>query len=247
MRAVVALVFTAVAVTILLGGTSTAQPAAQSAAVERLPTPTVYLRDCGVCHGAEGRGTDSGPSIAGVGRALVDYEISTGRMPIPQPDSKIVRRPARYSATETRALVDYVAAFGTGGSGGPDIPRLDVGGADLAAGGEQYRLQCAACHAWAGDGGALAHREAPGLHRASATQIAEAIRTGPGTMPAFGAAALDDEQLAGVVRYVRYLNRPRDRGGFGLWHLGPVPEGAVAWLVGLALLILATRWIGEKS
>src|SRR5437016_3133621 len=87
-----------------------------------------------------------------------------------------------------------------------------------------YLADCAACHAWAGDGGALLHREAPSLHRAGATQIAEAVRVGPGLMPAFGAAAISDRQLDSVVAYVRYLDHPKDRGGNPLWHLGPVAE-----------------------
>jgi ubiquinol-cytochrome c reductase cytochrome c subunit len=214
---------------------------------------TVYLRDCAVCHGAEGQGSRRGPHIAGVGRALIDYELSTGRMPISDANEKIVRHRPRYSGAQRKAVVDYVASLEPVGSGdktqpgGPDIPQVDEGAASLSSGGELYRLQCAACHAWAGDGGALVHREAPGLHKATPVQVAEAIRTGPGTMPAFGSAALDDQQLAAVVRYVGYLKHPRDRGGFGLWHLGPVAEGAVGWIVGIGLLVLASLWIGERE
>jgi ubiquinol-cytochrome c reductase cytochrome c subunit len=220
------------------------QPSPAPAAAPPADTRTVYLRDCGVCHGAGGQGGANGPAIAGTGRAIVDYEISTGRMPLPEPDAKTVRRPVRYPPAQIQALVDYVASFAPGGE---DIPSLDLRAASLADGGEQYRLQCAACHAWAGDGGALVNREAPGLRKATPTQVAEAVRSGPGEMPAFGAAALNDGQLASVVRYVEYLKHPRDQGGFSLWHLGPVAEGAVAWVIGIALLILATRWIGERS
>ena len=204
---------------------------------------TTYLADCGVCHGSRGEGTRRGPRIAGRGRADVDYELTTGRMPLPSPTAKTERRAVKYTPTQIRALVDYVAAFAPGGV---DIPVL-ASPADVSAGGELYRLQCAACHAWAGDGGALLHREAPGLHKATPTQVAEAVRVGPGTMPAFGTAALDDAQLAGVVRYVQYLKHPVDQGGLSLWHLGPVAEGAVAWIVGLGLLMMAIRWIGERE
>ena len=38
-----------------------------------------------------------------------------------------------------------------------------------------------------------------------------------------------------------------DRGGAALWHLGPLAEGAVAVFVGLALLVVAVRWIGTRS
>ena len=89
--------------------------------------------------------------------------------------------------------------------------------ASVAQGGSVFRLQCAACHAWAGDGGALLHREAPALHEATPTQIAEAVRVGPGAMPAFGTAALTDGQLADLVAYVRYLDHPKDRGGWTVY------------------------------
>lgn len=203
-----------------------------------------YLRDCATCHGAEGKGSQLGPEIAGVGRALVDYTLSTGRMPIEQPDDEMVRRRPRYPAAMRRALVEYVAGFAPGGV---DIPAVSLPDADLAMGAELFRLNCAACHSWAGDGGALLHREAPSVKPATATQIAEAVRAGPGSMPAFGAAAFDDHELASVVAYTRSLRHPEDRGGWHLWHLGPLPEGGVAWIIGMGLLVLATGWIGERN
>lgn len=242
--------------------------AAPARAVQSAPTPAdvrqIFLSDCAVCHGSDGKGTDRGPSLVGVGRASLDYELSTGRMPLagvardaaqpgtplePQPnvagaDPDLVphRHKPAYDQPTIAALVSYTSAL-TGG-GGPDIPRIT--GGNLAEGGDLFRLQCAACHAWAGDGGALLHREAPALHASTPTQIAEVIRVGPGQMPAFGQAALTDDQVASVVAYVRYLDDPRDRGGNPLWHLGPVTEGAVA-LAALAGLLLFTRWIGERG
>jgi len=223
-----------------------------------------FLSDCAVCHGADGHGTRRGPTLVGVGKASTHYQLSTGRMPLAgvgrvdkKPGSQLQplpnqaasdpsitpnrHRPA-YGAQSIAGLVDYVSEL-TGG-GGPDVP--SVGRGDLAEGGELFRLQCAACHAWAGDGGALLRRAAPALHAATGVQVAEAIRVGPGQMPAFGAAALTDHQVDSVVAYVRYLDRPRDRGGNPLWHLGPFAEGAVA-LVGVAVLLVFSRWIGERG
>ena len=215
---------------------------------QRQPVPadirTIYLRDCATCHGAQGQGTRLGPTIAGAGRGLVDYVLSTGRMPIDTPAQEMERRPPKYRAETRRALRDYIAGFRPGGV---DIPVVRVKDGDIARGGELYRLQCAACHAWAGDGGALLHREAPSLKAATVTEIAEPVRAGPGSMPAFGAAALSDHELASVVAYVRSLRHPDDRGGWPAWHLGPLPEGGVAWIVGMGLLVLATAWIGERN
>jgi ubiquinol-cytochrome c reductase cytochrome c subunit len=50
-----------------------------------------------------------------------------------------------------------------------------------------------------------------------------------------------------VASYVQYLHHPRDRGGLPLGHLGPIPEGFVAWVVGLGVLLLAARLIGTRA
>ncbi len=252
----------------LVIATATVRRPPPAAAGQPAPAPAdvrqVFLSDCAVCHGSAGQGTGRGPTLVGVGRASLDYQLSTGRMPLvgvgrvddqpgtplqplPQtlvgnPDAVAQRHDPAYDAPTIAALVDYVTTL-TGG-GGPDIPRLS--GGNLAEGGDLFRLQCAACHAWAGDGGALLRREAPSLHAATAVQVAEAIRVGPTQMPAFGQAALSDEQVASVAAYVRYLDAPRDRGGQPLWHLGPVSEGAMS-LVALAGLLFFVRWIGERG
>jgi ubiquinol-cytochrome c reductase cytochrome c subunit len=216
----------------------------------------VYLRDCATCHGADARGTELGPDLHGAGAAQVDFQLSTGRMPAPtgdaaqhrqRPTEEVAqaRRPPKYDAATRRALVEYVVQLA--GGGGPAIPDVHAATGDVAAGGTVYRLQCAACHAWSGDGGALLQREAPSTHPATPLEIAEAVRSGPGNMPAFGHAALNDRQLQSLVSYVRYLDHPQDHGGSPLWHLGPLAEGAVAVFVGLGLLVLAARWIGTRS
>lgn len=224
---------------------------------------TLYLSDCAICHGSDGHGTDRGPALVEVGRASTDYELSTGRMPLaaaghtddpgtpirPLPGKTVgdpgaipTRHAPAYSSDTIAALVDYVAQL-TGG-GGPQVPSPVSG--DVARGGELFRLQCAACHEWAGTGGALFQREAPSLHSATPVQIAEAVRIGPGQMPAFGTAALSDGDVNDLVGYVGYLDAPDDRGGADLGHIGPVAEGAVALaaILGVALFL---RWIGQRG
>jgi ubiquinol-cytochrome c reductase cytochrome c subunit len=218
---------------------------ARTAVVGAADIRTVYLRDCAVCHGADGTGTARGPSLAHVGTAALDFWISTGRMPLSSPDAQPERKAPAYPRSVIDGLVRYVHAL-TGGGGTP-IPMIATAHANVANGGDLFRLNCAACHSWAGDGGALPERAAPPTHAATQTQIAEAIRTGPGRMPAFGTAALDQRQLDAVVAYTRYLDHPSDRGGFDLGHLGPLAEGAVAVLIGLGLLIVGIRWIGTRQ
>ncbi len=228
-----------VAIAVAAGATVGRRVAAASG-----PAPdaqTVFLRDCATCHGADAMGTSRGPSLAGWGRAGVDYVLTTGRMPLASPTAEVVRRPPAYAPPTIAALEDYISHLVPGG---PDVPEIDAAAGDLADGGEVFRAQCAACHQWAGEGGALLDREAPALGAATPVQVAEAVRIGPGAMPVFGQTALDDSQLADVVRYVRYLDRPDDTGGQPLWHYGPVTEGAVA-LVALGVLLVALRLIGS--
>jgi ubiquinol-cytochrome c reductase cytochrome c subunit len=215
----------------------------------------IWLRDCATCHGADGNGTAQGPSLRHVGAAATDFQLSTGRMPAPlssasefvpsSPESAQERRPPRYSESVIRDLVTYVTEL-TDDQGTP-IPRINPSAGNLGEGENLYQAQCAACHAWSGNGGALLRREAPATHPATALQVAEAVRTGPGNMPAFGRAALTNAQLQSLVRYVRYLDHPDDRGGSPLWHIGPLTEGAIAVFVGLGLLVVAVRLIGTRT
>ena len=203
-----------------------------------------YLADCASCHGPEGRGTNRGPTLVGVGKASTYYYLSTGRMPIDEPNAEIKRSDPPYAPELVEALVDYVDGFG---GGGPDLAHLSPEEADLGKGGRVYRAQCASCHTTAGGGGALLRQEAPPVYHATPAETAAAIRVGPGTMPAFGEAALTDEELNDVVAYVEYLSSPEDRGGQPLWHLGPLIEGLVGWVVGMGLLVLLAVWIGKPT
>lgn len=243
-------------------GTAQAASQAPSEGVSSVEAETLFRSDCAVCHGVDGLGTKRGPSLAGVGQSGVDFMLSTGRMPLVAPGRKTVRHqpiqplpnisPAdtslnlkRSEPAYDRATIDALATYVSGlTGGGPKIP--DVSGGQLANGGVLYRQQCAACHSWSGDGGALLHREAPSLHRSTEVQTAEAIRLGPGQMPRFSSAALTDLQVADVASYVEYLRNPDDRGGQGLGHIGPVAEGAVA-LLGILALLFFVRWIGDKA
>ena len=207
---------------------------------------TLFLSDCAVCHGADGAGTQRGPSILASGEAGVDFYLSTGRMPLQTPTQAVERHAPHYDPATIRALIDYIATLPK--FHGPAIPVVDTAHADVARGGTLYRLNCAACHSWSGRGGALLHREAPPLDKSTPTQIVEAILVGPGNMPSFGPAAIPPADYANVAAYTRQItHNPDDRGGFALWHLGPLPEGAIALFAGLVLLLLLARVIGTRE
>jgi ubiquinol-cytochrome c reductase cytochrome c subunit len=165
-------------------------------------------------------------------------------MPLDEPRAVAERKPPAYSPAEIADLTAYVASLGPG----PPIPVVRPEAGDLAVGGQSYTANCAACHNSAGSGGALGQAVfAPGVRQATPVQIAEAIRTGPGAMPVFGPDTLDDHDVDSIVRYLLYLREADDRGGAPLGRLGPVPEGLVAWLVGLGPMLGAAFWIGTRQ
>lgn len=213
------------------------------------PGRDLYLRDCAWCHGSRGEGSSNGPSLVGVGAASADFMLSTGRMPIAEPEGQPEPAEVPYSPEEVDQLVSFVASLGVG----PEIPAVDLSRGDIADGAGLYEDNCAACHGSTGAGGALTNGlTAPSLKHSTPVQVAEAIRLGgagfrSGNMPKFGPDTLSDEQVDAVARYVEYLRDPDDRGGNDLGHFGPIPEGFAAWAIGLLALVLAIRWIGTSD
>ena len=215
----------------------------------------LFLRDCAFCHGNGGQGTDRGPEIVSGtnGPAMVDFMLSSGRMPVPSERADVERGPAVYSTEEITDIVSYVESELD--PAGPNIPEIDLEGGNVALGQQLYQENCAACHSPTGIGGALVTRHPdlrtgvviPGIGAATPTEVAEAIRVGPGTMPVFAEGTLSDTEMDAVVAYVNYLQNPEDRGGTGIGRVGPVAEGAVGWVLGLGLLLVVVAWIGTTT
>lgn len=202
----------------------------------------LYQQQCVQCHGSSGEGTQRGPALTEVGAASADFYLRSGRMPIDDPGQEVARSEPHFDDAQIRALVDYVDSLGEG----PAVPDLELGDIDQSRGGELYRRNCASCHNWDGKGGAMVGRQnAPDLHAVPSTQIAEAVRIGPGSMPSFGTDVLTEEDLADVVAYVHYLDEPEDEGGYGLAHWGPATEAVAAFLAVGGLLVI-TGWLGER-
>lgn len=242
-----------------LAGASGASP---DRPVERRQTPeaviergrALFQTSCATCHGPNGTGRTGpngrtsgeavGPSVTESGAAGAYYQLSTGRMPLADATGPAQRKPPVFDADDTAALVAFVASLGDG----PALPPTDASAGDLAVGGELFRANCAPCHSAAGSGGALSYGDAaPSLHLATAPEVGAALRFGPGQMPRFGESTLSDAAVDDIARYVAYLRDPDDRGGLPLGRTGPVPEGLVAWVVGIGSLIAAVFWIGTRS
>lgn len=205
---------------------------------------SLFQAGCSSCHGLGGRGVDGrGPSLRGVGAASADFYLSTGRMPLDQPGRQPDRSQPAYNRGDIDDLVAFIASLGPG----PPIPRPDASRGDLSEGQRLFTDHCASCHQIVGRGGVVQGAFAPPLRRATPTQIAEAVRIGPYVMPAFDRTQLGDRQLDSLVRYVQSTRHPDDRGGWGIFEIGPVPEGMITWLLAAALLLGVIRLLGERA
>jgi ubiquinol-cytochrome c reductase cytochrome c subunit len=210
----------------------------------------LYTTGCSSCHGPDGRGERApdgslrGPSLANAGEAGAFYYLATGRMPLANSEEQPRRKPPAYDPEEIEALVAYVASLGDG----PELPEVDTEGADLSEGGQIFRANCQACHSASGSGGALSYgRAAPSLGSATPEEVGAAIRTGPGQMPVFGPETITEDQLNDLAAYVEYLHEPEDPGGLPIGRTGPIPEGFVAWLIGMVALLGFVAWIGTRD
>ena len=205
----------------------------------------LYEASCSTCHGLQAEGAGDGPSLYGVGPAAVDFMLSTGRMPLANPDAQPIRQPPRFDPQEIAAIVAYLTAIAPGG---PTIPEVDPQAGDLPRGAQLFLNNCSACHGAGAIGDSIGGgRIAPSLYPSSATQIGEAVRVGPGLMPKFSSQDLSDEDLNSIARYVLWLRDHGDRGGLQLGRVGAVAEGFVAIVVGLGLLLVVIRLTGSKT
>ncbi|GAC1406847.1 MAG: c-type cytochrome [Candidatus Velthaea sp.] len=203
-----------------------------------------YQSYCASCHGADLRGGVNAPSLRGVGAAAVDFWITTGRMPAAVPWIEVGHRGAQLSPAIVAKIESYVASVDPSG---PAIPQVTAGG-NLVHGRALFDQNCEHCHGVGGQGASVGYAQwAPGLTRATITQVAEAIRTGPGEMPRFGERQLDSKALIDVASYVEYLDLKAETSQIPVTSSGPVPEGLLGWLAAGALALLAYAYSRKSS
>jgi ubiquinol-cytochrome c reductase cytochrome c subunit len=226
--------------------TATAARSAEADAMQIEEGKRLFLEGCSSCHGTDGQGADTGPSLIGVGAAAVDFQVATGRMPLANPGPQAPAKPRDYTDEEIAALAAYVASLAPG----PAIPSdadLDTSGADIGEGGELFRANCSQCHQAAGRGGALSDgKYAPNLTEATPKQIYEAMVTGPQQMPVFADGTLSVEEKQAIIAYIQALETSDDPGGWALGRFGPVTEGLFIWIGGMAIAVALAVWIGAK-
>ncbi|MFF1837914.1 c-type cytochrome [Streptomyces sp. NPDC058231] len=224
-----------------------ADDTAQSLAIDE--GKKLYSVGCASCHGTGGQGTTDGPSLVGVGSAAVDFQVGTGRMPAQQPGAQVPKKKVIYSQAEIDQLAAYVASLGAG----PIVPTEDQvspDGANIAKGGDLFRTNCAQCHNFTGEGGALTKgKYAPSLEDVDPKHIYEAMQTGPQNMPSFPDTTMPEQQKKDIIAYIHTVNSSDSEspGGLKLGGLGPVSEGLFGWIFGLGTLIAVAVWVAAHT
>ncbi len=218
----------------------------------------LYKEGCSSCHGlnlegvpaesvGKGQAKQNGPSLLGVGAAAVDFQVSTGRMPVGATGQQVVAGRPTYNEEEIAALAAYVASF----SPGPAIPSaddLDTTDASLSEGGELFRTNCAQCHNFAAQGGALSNGTfAPSIDPSKPNHIWEAMLTGPQSMPVFNDTTINPDEKKAIIKYIQTIKASPNPGGAPLGRVGPVSEGLLMWTLGLGALIACSVWLGAKA
>ncbi|NYV74148.1 MULTISPECIES: c-type cytochrome [Streptomyces] len=228
-------------------GEAKAEETAQSLAIDE--GKKLYTVGCASCHGTGGQGTSDGPSLVGVGAAAVDFQVGTGRMPAQQPSQQVPKKKVVYTQAEIDQLAAYVASLGAG----PAVPtteQYDPAGADVANGGQLYRTNCAQCHNFTGEGGALTHgKYAPDLSDVDPKHIYQAMLTGPQNMPSFPDTVMPEQEKRDIIAYLDTVNGDDSAtpGGLKLGGFGPVAEGLFGWVFGLGALVAVAVWVAART
>jgi ubiquinol-cytochrome c reductase cytochrome c subunit len=206
----------------------------------------IFLRGCATCHGINAEGGKIAPSLIGVGAASVDFQVGTGRMPMADMSVQAVRKRPAYTPDQVAALASYVASLAPG----PAIPTEAVTNyqrdGSTAAGGELFRTNCAMCHNFAGQGGALSQGKFA-LMASTPTQIYEAMITGPQSMPVFSDKIITPNEKLSIIKFLKAAQSEPSLGGASLGRVGPVTEGLLIWTLGLGLLIGIAVWLATKA
>ena len=208
----------------------------------------IFLKGCSSCHGLNLEGGTIAPSLVGVGAASVDFQVGTGRMPMADMSQQAMRKEPLYTPEEVAAVAAYVASLAPG----PEIPteaqlNYERDGS-TAEGGELFRTNCAMCHNFAGQGGALTQgKYAPTLMGIETKHIYEAMVTGPQAMPVFSDKTITPEEKLSIIKWIKSAEAEPNLGGASLGRVGPVTEGLLVWTFGLGILIGVAVWLAMKA
>jgi len=235
--------------TFSIAGASTGAPitaAERSALIDE--GERIFLKGCSSCHGINLEGSAIAPALLGVGAASVDFQVATGRMPVADMSVQIARKKPVYDEKQVEALAAYVSSLAPG----PQVPgesqlNYERDGS-TAEGGELFRTNCAMCHNFAAQGGALSQgKYAPTLMGVEARHIYEAMITGPQSMPVFSDKTITPSEKLSMIKWIKAVEAEPQLGGAALGRVGPVTEGLLVWTLGLGLLVGVAVWLAMKA
>jgi ubiquinol-cytochrome c reductase cytochrome c subunit len=208
----------------------------------------IFLKGCSSCHGLNGEGAAIAPSLIGVGAASVDFQVATGRMPMQDMSQQAMRKAPVYNEEEVAALAAYVASLAPGPRAYTNEEIEWERDGNTAEGGELFRNNCAMCHNFAGQGGALTQgKYAPTVMGVEPRHIYEAMITGPQAMPVFSDKIITPEEKLSIIKWIKAAETEPNLGGAALGRVGPVTEGLLVWTLGLGLLIGIAVWLTAKA
>jgi ubiquinol-cytochrome c reductase cytochrome c subunit len=239
----------AIGTTFSVAGAATSTPitaAEKSALIDE--GQRIFLKGCSSCHGINLEGSSIAPALLGVGAASVDFQVATGRMPVADMSAQIVRKKPVYNEKQVEALAAYVASLAPG----PEVPgesqlNYERDGS-TAQGGELFRTNCAMCHNFAAQGGALSQgKYAPTLMGVNSRHIYEALITGPQSMPVFSDKTITPAEKLSIIKWIKAAEAEPQLGGASLGRVGPVTEGLLVWTLGLGLLVGVAVWLAMKA
>jgi ubiquinol-cytochrome c reductase cytochrome c subunit len=208
----------------------------------------LFLKGCSSCHGLNAEGASIAPSLIGVGAASVDFQVGTGRMPMADMSQQAMRKEPLYTEEQTAALAAYVASLAPGPASLANEEIEWERDGNTAEGGELFRNNCAMCHNFAGQGGALTQgKYAPTLMGVEPKHIYEAMITGPQAMPVFSDKTITPEEKLSIIKWIKAAEAEPNLGGASLGRVGPVTEGLLVWTFGLGLLIGIAVWLAAKA
>ena len=219
---------------------------ARSAVIEE--GKQLFLKGCSSCHGLNAEGGAIAPSLIGVGAASVDFQVATGRMPMADMSTQAMRKEPVYTPEQVAALAAYVASLAPGPRAYTNEEIKWERDGNTAEGGELFRNNCAMCHNFAGQGGALTQgKYAPTVMGVEPKHIYEAMITGPQAMPVFSDKTLTPEEKLSIIKWIKSAESEPQLGGVALGRVGPVTEGLLAWTLGIGLLIGVAVWLAAKA
>ena len=208
----------------------------------------IFARGCSSCHGLNAEGGGIAPSLIGVGAASVDFQVATGRMPMADMSQQAMRKRPVYNEEEIAALAAYVASLAPGPAAVTNEELSWERDGNTAQGGELFRNNCAMCHNFAAQGGALtAGKYAPTLMGVEPKHIYEAMLTGPQAMPVFSDKVLTPQEKLSIIKWIKHAEQEPAYGGAALGRVGPVTEGLLSWVLALGIFIGIAVWLTTKA